>query len=615
MIELEHLTYTYPDPKGPLRGPSQARDAAQKPTGSQRAVLNDVSLRIEEGEFVLVVGPSGAGKSTLLRCINGLVPHFYGGTIEGHIRVAGRDPVALEPRRMSETVGFVFQDPEAQAVVDVVEDELAFAMENHGLPLTTMRKRVEEVLDQVNIAHLRRRPLSTLSGGERQRVAIASVLTLQPQVLVLDEPTSQLDPQAAEEVLDTLVKLNHDLGLTIVLSEHRLERVAQYADQVLYIPGPGEQPRMGAPRVVLAEVPLVPPLVELGKRLGWSPLPLTIKEARKLKTESCEPRAARSEVLASDATFPLSRTIAQHPERERGDSQGTPHREASRPKERDASREPPIEVRKLWFSYNGHPALRGVDLTVRQGEFVALMGRNGAGKTTLLKQCMGLLKPDEGQVQVMGLDTKQASVEELVRQIGYVPQNPNALLFADTIADELAFTRRAHALPAADDTALLQTLGLDGMRERYPRDLSAGERQRVALAAVLVSDPALILLDEPTRGLDYAQKASLIGFLEEQKRFGKTILVVTHDVELVAQCAERVVLMGDGEIIVEGSAREVMSGSQVFASQVNKLFRDPRYLTVQDVVEQCCPDESRGTRPRGEELGPGCSDTDQETMA
>ena len=547
MIEFEHLTYSYPTTQQTNHLGAQRRP---------RPVLNDVSLCIDEGDFVLVVGPSGAGKSTLLRCINGLVPHFYGGTIEGRVRVAGRDPVALEPRRMSETVGFVFQDPEAQAVVDVVEDELAFAMENQGLPLTTMRKRVEEVLDQLNIAHLRRRALSTLSGGERQRVAIASVLTLHPQVLVLDEPTSQLDPQAAEEVLDTLVKLNRDLGLTIVLSEHRLERVVQYADRVLYMPGPGEQPRMGAPREVLADVPLVPPLVELGKRLGWSPLPLTIKEARRFVAGGGR----------EDAGEPASRAI---------ESAAT-------------KAELAIEIRNLHFAYNGHPALRGVDLTVRRGEFVALMGRNGAGKTTLLKQCMGLLKPGEGQVRVMGYAqrTQRATVDALARHIGYVPQNPNALLFADTVADELSFTRRAQGLAQGDDTALLETLGLAEMGDRYPRDLSVGERQRVALAAVLVGNPELILLDEPTRGLDYSQKASLIAFLQEQKRLGKTVVVVTHDVELVAQCAERVVLMGEGEIVVDGPARTVMSDSQVFASQINKLLRDPRYLTVEDVVGQ-----------------------------
>jgi energy-coupling factor transport system ATP-binding protein len=563
MIEFEHLTYSYPATLPPSH-----------PTGP---VLSDVSLRIDEGDFVLVVGPSGAGKSTLLRCINGLVPHFYGGTIEGSVRVAGRDPVALEPRCMSETVGFVFQDPEAQAVVDVVEDELAFAMENQGLPLTTMRKRVEEVLDQLNIAHLRRRALSTLSGGERQRVAIASVLTLHPQVLVLDEPTSQLDPQAAEEVLDTLVKLNRDLGLTIVLSEHRLERVVQYADRMLYMPGPGEQPQMGAPREVLADVPLVPPLVELGKRLGWSPLPLTIKEARRFVArgggEGASEPARRA--MESAATEAATGSAASEPARRAVESAAT-------------KAELAIEIRNLHFAYNGHRALRGVDLTVRRGEFVALMGRNGAGKTTLLKQCMGLLKPGEGQVRVMGhaQRTQRATVEALARHIGYVPQNPNALLFADTIADELSFTRHAQGLAQTDDTTLLETLGLAEMRDRYPRDLSVGERQRVALAAVLAGDPELILLDEPTRGLDYSQKASLIAFLQEQKRLGKTVVVVTHDVELVAQCAERVVLMGDGEIVVDGPARTVMSDSQVFASQINKLFRDPRYLTVKDVVGQ-----------------------------
>jgi energy-coupling factor transport system ATP-binding protein len=213
------------------------------------------------------------------------------------------------------------------------------------------------------------------------------------------------------------------------------------------------------------------------------------------------------------------------------------------------------------------------------------MGRNGAGKSTLLKQCIGLLAPREGRVQVLGQDTQHSTVEALARQVGYVPQNPNALLFADTISEELAFTRRAHGIASGDrDRPLLETLGLAGMEGHYPRDLSAGERQRVALAAVLVGDPELILLDEPTRGLDYAQKKALVSFLLAQKAQGRTVVVVTHDVELVAQCAERVVLMGDGEIVVDGPVREVMSGSQVFASQINKLFRDPRFLTVADVM-------------------------------
>jgi energy-coupling factor transport system ATP-binding protein len=559
MIRFEHLTYSYP--------PTKEQEEAVP-------ILRDVSLTIDEGEFVLVVGPSGAGKSTLLRCINGLVPHFYGGAISGRIRVGGRgegrDPVALEPRRMNDMVGFVFQDPEAQAVVDVVEDELVFAMENQGLARDTMRTRVEEVLDQLNIAHLRGRRLSTLSGGERQRVAIAAVLTLHPRVLVLDEPTSQLDPQAAEEVLDALLKLNRDLGLTVVLAEHRLERVAQYADRILYLPGRGEPPMLAAPEEVLRQVPLVPPLIELGRRLGWSPLPLTVRDARRRigGLGIGGPTAGRTGNWGIGGPT-AGRTEIGGLGRERkvmGDG-------------------PAIEVRGVRFSYNGIETLRGIDWCVERGEFVALMGRNGAGKSTLLKQCIGLLKPREGRVQVLGQDTQRCAVEDLARRVGYVPQNPNALLFADTIAEELAFTRRAQGIQAGDgEGSLLAALGLAGMEGRYPRDLSAGERQRAALAAVLVGDPELILLDEPTRGLDYAQKAALGSFLSAQKARGRTVVVVTHDVELVARCAERVVLMGDGEIVVDGPVREVMSGSQVFASQINKLFRDPRFLTVEDVV-------------------------------
>ena len=581
MIEFSHVTYAYPDQPQP--------------------VLDDFSLSLEEGELLLVIGPSGAGKSTLLRCFNGLVPHFYGGRWRGSLSVFGRDPVAVGPRGMSDMVGFVLQDPEAQFVVDTVEAELAFAMENFGLPQPLMRKRVEEVLDQLNIAYLRERPISTLSGGEKQRVAIAAVLTLHPRVLVLDEPTSQLDPQAAEEVLIALRQLNEDLGLTVVLSEHRLERVVQYADRLLYMPGPGQPPILGQPAEVLAQIPLTPPLVTLGKTLGWKPLPLTIKEGRKF---------ARQMSLAP-ASFGRQEEL--------GGTQG------------NSGAVPVISVEGLWYSYDGHEALRGVNLTIGHGEFVAIMGRNGSGKTTLLKQIVGLLKPDRGRVVIRPgcrgqeagsrmqeagsrkqdagcrtqeagsrkqdagyrtqgagrrtLDTRHVSLDEIVRHVGYVPQDPNTLLFADTLAEELAFTRRGHGLPPGDDAPLLEALGLSEHLHRYPRDLSGGERQRAALAAVLVAQPEIILLDEPTRGLDYEQKRALAGFLRAQKAAGRTVVMVTHDVELVAQCADRVVLMAEGEIVVDGPTRQVMADSLVFSTQMNKLFRDERFLTVEDVLK------------------------------
>jgi len=564
VIYLDHVTYFYPDQTTPA--------------------LADFSVEIEPGEFVLVVGPSGAGKSTFLRSLNGLVPHFYGGRWAGRAEIFGRDPVAVAPRGMADLVGFVFQDPEAQFVVDTVEDELSFAMENFALPQTTMRKRVEEVLDQMNIAHLRNRRISTLSGGEKQRVAIAAVLALQPDVLVLDEPTSQLDPQAAEEVLIALRHLNEDLGLTVILSEHRLERVVQYADRVLYLPGLGLPPVLDEPRAVMAQVPLVPPLIELGRTLDWRPLPLTIKEGRRharrltgqINQEIRGQRAPQSRIQAVSGP-------ERHPEL------------AERPVE---GRPPAVVIKNLRYAYDGHAALRGVSLQVRPGEFVALMGRNGSGKSTLLKQLVGLLKPDEGRVTVLGLDTRRTAVDEIIRHVGYVPQHPGALLFQETLAGELAFTRRGHRLPPdpAGDRALLDRLGLGELAQRDPRDLSGGEQQRAALAAILVAGPRVILLDEPTRGLDYVQKRTLADLLLGLKEEGRTIVMATHDVELVATCADRVVLLAEGEVVVDGPAREAMSDSQVFSSQINKLFRDPRFLVVEDVLQALANQQPPGSR-------------------
>lgn len=546
MIELTNVTYHYPHQELPA--------------------LQDVSLRVAAGELLLVVGPSGAGKSTLLRCLNGLVPHFHGGMIRGEIRVAGRDPVALGPRGMSHLVGFVFQDPESQFVTQRVEDELAFAMENHNLSGTLMRKRVEEVLDQLSIAHLRDRRVETLSGGERQRVAIGSVLTLQPSVLVLDEPTSQLDPQAAEEVLTTLQRLNEDLGLTVVISEHRLERVAQYADQICYLPGRGQPPISGDPRRVLAGAELAPPLVQLGRWLGWQPLPLTIKEARPFAAQ-LRPSLGPKGAGGAKAWQQESSLTPTQPE------------ETPPPA-------PVITANEVWYSYNGIEALKGVSLEVRRGELVALMGRNGSGKSTLLKNLVGLLQPQRGTIRVLDCDTRETPLTEMTRRVGFVPQNPGRLLFNETLAEELAFTCRAHQIPLAARDPLLEQLGLAEQVDAYPRDLSSGERQRAALAAILIAQPEIVLLDEPTRGLDYRNKAHLTALLNALRRQGVTVVMATHDVELVARCADRVVILGEGQLVVDGPLREVMTGSLVFASQINKLLRDDRFLTVEDVLRR-----------------------------
>ena len=557
MISFERVTYHYPQPAG-----SQPMAPA----------LHDLSVQIEEGEFVLVVGPSGAGKSTFLRCLNGLVPHFYGGKLSGQVRVAGRDPVALGPQGMAHTAGMVFQDPESQFVADQVEDELVFGMENQALPPALMRKRVEEVLDQLTIAHLRGRRINTLSGGEKQRVAIAAVLTMNPEVLILDEPTSQLDPQSAEEVLVAIRRLNEDLGLTIILAEHRLERVVQFVDRVLYLPGGHGPALLDEPRAVMAAISINPPLVALGKAKGWRPLPLTVKQARRFVPRDQRSLAVERSAAAESATL------------------ATGHAPATDQPAGGGTRLAVVD--QASFSYDGREALRAVSLELRSGEIVALMGRNGSGKSTLLKLLAGLHKPSRGSVRLVpagqgGIDTRSAALDEIVRVVGYVPQNPGALLFKDTVLEELAFTRQGHKLPAdpAADRALLARLGLAGQAERYPRDLSSGQRQRAALAAILVAEPQVLLLDEPTRGLDYEQKEALAAILLELRRQGRAILLATHDVELVARSADRVVLLGEGQVVVDGPTRQVMTGSLVFASQVNKLYRDPRYLVVEDALD------------------------------
>ncbi len=530
MIELQNLTYTYPNANVPA--------------------LGDVSLQIPEGAFWLVVGASGTGKSTLLRALNGLVPHFYGGNIRGHIRVGARDPLQEGPRGMSDLVGFVFQNPEAQFVTQLVEDELAFAMENRNFSQALMRRRIEETLDQLAISDLRSRRIETLSGGQKQLVAIGSVLALQPAILVLDEPTSQLDPHAAEQVLTILQKLNVDLGLTIVLSEHRLERVAQYADEICYFSQRGAKPLCGAPREILKQIELVPPLVELGRKLNWTPLPLTIKEGRpfaeKLKREwnGAAPRPPSSAERAKDSM---------------------------------------IAVRDLSFR-SEQPVLKNISFEIRAGELVALMGRNGSGKSTLLKNLVGLLKPQRGSVRVNGSDPATQPLEQLAQRVGLVPQNPGRLLFNETVERELEFTCRAHNLSVEKIPALLEQLGLRALRHAYPRDTSTGEQQRIALASILIAEPRVLLLDEPTRGLDYASKEKLLAILAKLRAQGVTVLMASHDVELVAQCATRILLLGNGEIFADGDAHSVMNDSLVFAPQVNKVLRDERFLTVREVM-------------------------------
>ncbi len=534
MITIDHLTYTYPN--------------------SNRFALQDVSWQVAAGEFILVAGPSGSGKSTLLRCLNGLVPHFTGGTVSGEVVVNGLNALEQGPHALSRHVGFVLQNPEAQAVLDRVEPEIAFGLENAAVPVQEMRVRVEEVLDLLDLTALRERPLTKLSGGERQRVAIAAALALRPQILVLDEPTSQLDPQSAEEVLRALVRLNEDLGLTIILAEHRLERVLRYVDRITYL-ADGRITVDDFVQPAVAKIPQLPPLVRLGRELGWNPLPLTVKEGQRFAREWLKGRRGEG-VKAQPTPSPL------HPL--------TPSL---------------LKADNLSFAYNGRSALNQVSLDVNPGETVALMGRNGAGKSTLLKCLMGLLTPNSGEIVLNGRGVNGRTVAEISREAAYLPQNPDDLLFAESVAEELTITLRNHNLLHRNGVAgMLDQLGLAQVADEYPRDLSVGQRQRVALGAVTITRPKLLLLDEPTRGLDYEAKETLVSIWQQWLAEGMGLLLVTHDVELVAQIADRVILLSQGEVIAAGKTAEILSTSPLFAPQIARLFPDSGWLTVEHAL-------------------------------
>ncbi|WSQ08692.1 ATP-binding cassette domain-containing protein [Streptomyces sp. NBC_01231] len=602
MIRFERVSVTY--------------DGAAEPT------VRDVDFEVPEGELVLLVGPSGVGKSTILGAVSGLVPHFTGGTLRGRVTVVGRDTRTHKPRELADVVGTVGQDPLSHFVTDTVEDELAYGMESLGLAPDVMRRRVEEILDLLGLADLRDRPIATLSGGQQQRVAIGSVLTPHPRVLVLDEPTSALDPAAAEEVLAVLQRLVHDLGTTVLMAEHRLERVIQYADQVALLPTPSAAPVLGTPAEIMAVSPVYPPVVGLGRLADWSPLPLTVRDARRRAGGLRERLTAREETHDEPATGPVTEpdpgpgpvavavaepfrpsaprptTTANTPAadaparasrwRLRKKPPAAPARtgtptSGTRTPGTPTPGTPTADVRSLAVRRDRVQALRHIDLTVSPGETVALMGRNGAGKSTLLAALVGLVAPAAGSVRVGGAVPHRTAPRDLVRLVGLVPQEPRDLLYADTVAAECAAADRDAGATAGTCRALVSEL-LPGITDdTHPRDLSEGQRLALALAVVLTARPPLLLLDEPTRGLDYAAKARLVAVLRGLAAEGHAIVLATHDVELAAELAHRVVLLADGEVIADGPTADVVVGSPAFAPQVTKILAPRKWLTVAQV--------------------------------
>ena len=499
VLALERVTYTYP--------------------GAARPALRDVSLAIEPGEFLVLAGLSASGKSTLLRAACGLVPHFHGGVFGGRAVVGGLDTREHGPSEIAAVAGTLFQDPETQVVLATVRHELAFPLENRGESAAAVARGVEEVALALGIEALLDRSTAELSGGELQRVALGAALAGRPRLVLLDEPTSQLDPVAGDELVWLLRRLNEEWGTAVVLSEHRLERCLGHADRVVALHD-GAIACDAAPRTFLEwaaehSPALQTPAARLFERAGLRPPPSGVKQAR--------------------ATLRAHGLLDEAPEQ----------RQAAAPR-RPRKRDPfAVRARGAWCELpGGRAVLRDVDLALAPGEKVALMGRNGAGKSTLLRHLGGLREPTRGRVEASG-------------RVALLLQNPNDYLLNETVAEEASLSA-------------LERVGLEALLERHPRDLSGGERQRLALAVVLDGGdpPAAVLLDEPTRGMDRAAKGDLAARL---RALDAAVLVATHDAEFAAAVARRVVLLADGRPIADGPIEEVLTGGWYFATETARI--------------------------------------------
>lgn len=615
IIHIDHVSFSY--------GEASAR------------ALDDVTLSVSPGDFLGIIGPSGAGKTTLASAMSGAIPHHYTGPLFGSVLVDGKDTCAVTLTDISQVVGSVLQDIDTQMVASVVEDEMLFGLENFGVPHSQIEECVIDALETVGIADLRERDIATLSGGQKQKVAIAAILALRPRVLVLDEPTAALDPASSRMVFETLRSINRELGVTVVIIEQKVALLSEYASRIAVMQG-GRIALEGTPSEVFshsAELRSIgvdsPRVTRISNSLAARGLIeagepcLNVREASLLiqnlcKASSPAPRAAATagaDRAAADApaaagaaadapaaagaaadahaTADAARsTIASPGERGMAES---PRRPAVKP-----GASPVVRLRDVTYTYPGGGAsVRHLNLEVYPGEFVGLVGQNGAGKTTATKLVNGLLKPSSGTVEVAGLDTRTARTSQIARHAATLFQNPDHQICRDTVLDEVAFglelggvdaeTARERARAVAEDFGL--PLG------EAPFSLSRGQRQMVALASVVVLEPELVILDEPTSGLDYRECMTVMETVRRMADRGSAVIMVCHDMEVVSDFAERLVVMADGEIAAAGPTHDLfadeslMKRASMRPPQVVELANElaytvsPRFLGLYEVLD------------------------------
>ncbi len=532
----ERFSYRYPD--------------------APRPSLRELTLELEPGTFTVLAGVSGSGKSTLLRALCGLVPHFHGGEASGELRVGGLDVRDHRPGELAAVCGTVFQEPESQVVMSGVRAELELPLEHRGEPAASVARAVEETALGLGVAHLLDRRTDTLSGGELQRVAIAAAMVHDPPLLLLDEPTSQLDPVAGDELVWQLRRLNEDWGTAVVVAEHRLERCLPAADRVIAMVD-GEIACDAPPGEFLAwatdsRPALATPAARLFSMAGLRPLPASVKQAH----------AGLRAAGVAHSLPQVDRTEEPEPPARRWWQR------------RNGGPAPALALRDLWFEVEDGPAiLRGVSLELRPGERVALMGRNGAGKSTLLRLAKGLAEPTRGRVECAG-------------RVALLLQNPGDFLVHDHAVDDAGVAGVASA-------------GLAGREQANPRDLSGGERQRLALEVVLAGEPsAVVLLDEPTRGMDRVHKDELAARTRELAEAGAAVMVATHDTEFAASLADRIVLLGQGVVIADGSPHDVLGRGRHFSTEVARVTGGAALLPEEgaSVLARAAADRAPGAR-------------------
>ncbi len=532
------------------------KDLKYRYRGQPRNALDDINLDLEEGDFLVVMGPSEAGKSTLAATINGLVPHFFKGKFKGDVVVLDRNTRDFSVAEMAKEVGMVFQDFEAQLFSTNVELEVAFGPENFGVDRQEIARRIDENLKLVGLDSLKDRPPSTLSGGQKQKLAIASVLAMQPRVLVMDEPTTDLDPISKYGVFKIADELRKREDLTLIVVEHETEEAIN-AGKILLI-NKGAPLMYGPAGDILRNVELMEThgVMPLGitlyfSRMGSDYLPLTVDDGLRTFKKNKWQISKRSYQKLIEKDIEYSQ---EH-------------------------KEPLIVCKGLEHTYpNGCQALRGIDLQINRGEIVAIVGQNGSGKTTLVKHFNGLFMPTGGEITINDKPTSEQGVFELGKQVGYVFQNPDHQIFSDTVFEEVAYSLK---LRGADDelinervTEALEAVGLVGFEKEDPFSLTKSGRQRVAVAAVLAAKPEVLILDEPTTGLDYAEQRSMMELVKRLNESGSTIIFVTHHMWVVAEYAQHVYVVKDGLIMLEGTPREVFAHEE----ELNEAFLRPPHL-------------------------------------